>query len=134
MNKSSGSVVFLQLALALMFITLGIAGITHYNSGGVEFLRGLNKAFGRTNDIIPIIMAVIELVAGVLLLINLFGIIPGKTASVLLLIVFIYWGFTIVMNFFVDNLFEPDLLVWLGNISPQLVVLSALWIVFRRNS
>jgi len=134
MNKSSGSVIFLQLALALMFVTMGIAGITHYNSGGVEFLRGLNKFAGRSNDIVPIIMAVIELAAGVLLLFNLFGIIPGKAASVLLLIIFIYWGFTIIMNYFIDNLFEPDLLVWLGNVSPQLVVLSALWIVFRRNS
>ena len=134
MNKHSGSVLFLQLALALMFIAMGIAGITHYNSGGAEFLRGLNKAFGRSSNVIPIIMAVVELVAGVLLVINLFGVIPGRVASLLLLIIVIYWGFTIVMTYFVDGLFEPDLLVWLGNISPKLVVFASLWIVFRRNS
>ena len=134
MNKSSGSVIFLQLALALMFIVLGISGITHYNSGGAEFLRGLNKAFGRANNIVPVLMAVVELVAGVLLLVSLAGIIPGKAASFLLLVIFIYWGFIIIMNYFVENMFEPDLLVWLGNISPQLVVLASLWIIFRRNS
>ena len=134
MNKSSVSVTFLQLALALMFIALGISGVTHYNSGGAEFLRGLNKAFGRSNDIIPIIISIVELVAGILLLINVFGLIHGKLASILLLVIIIYWGFTIIMNYFVNNLLEPDFIKWLGNMSPQLVILASLWIVFERNN
>ncbi len=134
MKTNSGAILFVQLSLALMFIAMGIAGITHFNSGGAEFLRGLNKAFGKSNDIIPIIMAIIQLAAGILLIVNLFGMIPGKTASILVLIIFIYWAFTIVMQYFVNNLFEPDFLVWLGNMSPQLVILSALWVVFQKTS
>lgn len=130
-RTSNGSYLFLQLSLALMFIALGIAGITHYNSGGSEFLRGLNKAFGRSNDIIPIIMSVLELVAGVLLVVSLFEVIPNALTSILLLVIFIYWGVTIILQYFANNLFEPDFLVWLGRVSPQLVILSALWMVFQ---
>ena len=130
-RSHGGAYLFMQLSLALMFIALGIAGITHYNSGGAEFMRGLNKAFGRSNDIIPIVMSVLELIAGVLLVISLFEVIPNALTSVLLLVIFIYWGITIVLQYFANGLFEPDFLVWLGNVSPQLVILSALWLVFR---
>ena len=117
--------------MAVMFIAIGILGITHYNSSGSELLRGLNKTFGGRNDIIPIVMAVIELVAGVLLFVSLFDLIPSRLLSFLLLVIFIFWAINIVMAYILNDIFEPDFLRWLAAISPQLVILSALWIVYR---
>jgi len=134
LKKSVNSLFFLQLSLALMFIAIGIVGIvgiTNYNSDISQFGRSVGKLFGQSNDIIPILFAVLELVAGVLLLISLFTGLPGKFLSVSLLVIFIFWSITIVMNYFMDGIFKPDFIVWLSRVSPQLVILSALWLVVR---
>lgn len=114
-----------------MFIATGILGINSYNSGGAELLRGINKAFGGSNDVITIIMSVIELVAGVLLVIALFDIIPSRLLSILLVAIFVYWAINILMAFVFDGFFEPTFIKWLAALSPQLVILTALWIVYR---
>lgn len=131
MKKSVNSMFFLQLSLALMFIAIGIVGITNYNSGISQFGRSVSGLFGKNNNIIPILFAVLELVAGVLLLLSLFTGLPGKFLSIAMIIIFIFWAITLVMNYFTDGLFKPDFIVWLAEVSPQLVILSALWIVVR---
>ncbi|QQO08448.1 hypothetical protein [Breznakiella homolactica] len=131
MRRLTVSYLGLQLSLALMFIALGISGITSYSSGTSEFMRGLNQIFGRGNNVIPIVMSVIELIAGFLLIISIFNVFPNPITSVLLLVIFIFWAVTIVLQYFFNGFLKPDFIRWLGNISPQLVVLSALWIVFR---
>ncbi|MBI9106992.1 MAG: hypothetical protein JEZ04_09630 [Spirochaetales bacterium] len=131
MKKTVNSFFFLQLALSLMFIVIGIQGINSYNSGGAELLRGINKTFGGSNDVIPIIMAIIEIAAGILLAGSLFKLIPNRLLSILLLIIFIFWAFNIVLSYFFNNPFEPTFIKWLASISPQLVILASIWIVFR---
>lgn len=122
---------FLQLSLALMFLAIGIVGITNYNSDLSQFGRSVGKVFGKSNDLFPIVFAVIQLVAGALLALSLFIDIPGRILPISLLIIFIFWAISIAMTFVLDNLFEPNFLVWLSQLSPQLVILTALWIVFR---
>jgi uncharacterized membrane protein YphA (DoxX/SURF4 family) len=122
---------FLQLSLALMFITFGLVGIINYNSDLANFGRSVNKLFGQNNDIIPILFAVLELVAGVLLLASLFSGLPSRFLSIALLVIFIFWIVYIVMNYFMEGFGEPDFLIWLRNLSPQLVTLSGLWIITR---
>ena len=131
MRREINGMFFLQLSLALMFIAIGIVGITNYNSDVSQFGRSVGKVFGKNNDIFPIIFAIIQLAAGILLLLSLFIGIPGNILSISLLVIFIFWALSIVMAFVLDDLFKPDFIVWLANISPQLVILSALWVVFR---
>jgi uncharacterized membrane protein YphA (DoxX/SURF4 family) len=124
---------FLQLSLALMFIAIGIVGITNYNSDLNQFGRSVGKIFGKSNDLFPILFAIIQLAAGILLLVSMFIGLPGRILPISLLVIFIFWASSIIMTFILDGLFEPDLIVWLSRISPQLVILSALWIVQREN-
>lgn len=131
MKRSSNSMLFLKLSLALLFITFGLVGIINYNSDLANIGRSVNKLFGQNNDIIPILFAVLELVAGVLLLASIFSGIPSRFLSIALLIIFIFWIVYIVMNYFMDGFGEPNFLIWLRNISPNLVTLSGLWIVTR---
>ena len=134
MKKSVNSMFFVQLSLALMFIAIGIVGLTNYNSNLSQFGRSVNSLFGQSNDIIPVLFAVLELVAGVLLLLSMFTGLPGRFLSIAMLIIFIFWAVTIAMNYFMDGIFEPDFIVWLSRVSPQLVILSALWMVTRERS
>ncbi len=129
LKKSVNSIFFVQLSLALMFIAIGIVGITNFNSDISQFGRSVNNLFGKNNDIIPILFSILELVAGVLLLLSLFTGMPGKFLSIALIVIFVFWAITIVMNYFMDGIFEPDFIVWLSRVSPQLVILSALWMI-----
>lgn len=131
MKKSVNSMFFVQLSLALMFIAIGFVGLTNYNSDLSSLGRSVNKMFGQSNNVIPVLFAVLELVSGILLLLSLFSGVSGKFLSLTMLLIFIFWAITIVMNYFMDGLFEPDFIVWLSRVSPQLVILSALWLVVR---
>lgn len=131
MKKSSYSLLLLKLSLALMFIAFGLVGIINYNSDLANFGRSVNKLFGQSNDIIPILFAVLELIAGILLMASIFSGIPSRILSVALLVIFIFWVVYIVMNYFMEGFAEPDFLIWLKNVSPQLVALSGLWIITR---
>ena len=130
MKTSTGSYFLLKLSLSLMFIAIGIAGITGYNSGLSEFARGVNQLFGRSNSILPLVMAIIELLAGVLLLLSIFSIFPSNLTSLLLLIILIFWAVTIILQYFINGFLKPDFIPWLGNVSVQLVILSGLWLVY----
>lgn len=132
LRREINSMFFLQLALALMFIAIGIVGITNYNSDLSQFGRSVGKMFGRSNDVFPILFSIIQLIAGVLLVLSLFVGFPGRILPISLLVIFIFWAVSIAMSYFLDGLFEPDFLVWLSRVSPQLVILTALWIVYRQ--
>ncbi len=135
MKKSVNTLFFVQLSLALMFIALGIVGITNYNNPGLLDQIGvsLNKLVGKNNSIVPILFAVLELVAGILLLVSLFSGMPGNFLSISLIMIFIFWVIHIVMKYFMSGVFEPNFFIWLSRVSPQLVILSALWLVVREN-
>ena len=133
MKRAAGSHLFLQLSLALMLIATGVLGIDSYNSGGAEFLRGVNKAFGGSNDVIPSCLQVIELVAGAILVISLFNLIPSQLLNILLLIIFIFWAVNIALSYIINGFLEPSFIKWLASLSPQLIILSSLWIVYRGN-
>lgn len=134
MKKLSVSYLVLNLSLALMFIALGISGISSYNSGGAEIMRGLSQVFGGRNSVIPLVFSIVQLVAGILLVLNIFNIFPSSLTSILLLVIFIFWCITILLNYFANGFMKPNFVTWLGNVSVQLVILSSLWIVFRGTS
>lgn len=130
-TNASSTYLFLEISLAVLFITTGLAGITHYNSTGAEFMRSVNKAFGGSNDIVPIIMSIIELAAGVVIILRLFGVVKGNVPKIALLVIFIYWVVKILLNFILNDFAEPDFIIWLGNIAPHLVILAAIWIAYK---
>ena len=131
MKKSSKTVSLTAVSLAILFITAGLAGITHFNSTGAEFLRNVNTALGGQNDFIPIIMSIIELAAGILIVLNILKVVSDKVMNIAIIIILIYWIIRIILNFFADGFAEPDFLIWLENLAPQLVILAAVWSVYR---
>ena len=134
MKKNDISSLFiLQVVLALMLLSYGLLAIQGYNSSGSELLRGVNKVFGRSNNIFPIVFGIIQLAAGIIMLIDLVGAIPGNLFRILHILICLIWLISIVMNFILADLFEPDILKWLSGFTTQAVILLALWITGQKS-
>lgn len=128
-KKSTLSIgrLILQLALGIM---LAVAGIVALQGGKAnDAIQALKSIFdGDAEKIIVTIFAVIELLAGILLIVELFlGDRFGKVDNILGLVIIVVWAIAIVlMDFLGDNFLKPDVLPWLYQLSGHAIVLGAL--------
>jgi hypothetical protein len=124
---SLSSVFFLQLALGLFFLSLGILGLVSHDSSWSE----LRRAFGR-NDSMELIISIAELVAGGILILGLFVSIAGDTQRIVSLCLFGLWALYLVVTYFMNGFAEPDFAPWLYEVSMRAVILVGLWVIGRR--
>lgn len=115
---------FLQLCLGIFFIILGVWGITSYNSRAA----GIMRYFGR-NDLLNLIVAVIQLAAGVLLAINLFVPVSEGLKRIFYIALFVVWALCIILALVVNNFLKPDLLAWLYEVAWRSIILASIWTV-----
>ena len=122
--------VILQIAVGLM---LSVAGIWALQGGGDAASSAIKGIFaGDVRNILVIVFAVIEIIAGILLIVGLF--VPNSMASfnkILLLIIIIVWIVAIVLIDFLGNggIFHSgsrNFLSWLYQFANHLIVLGAL--------
>lgn len=119
-SKSIGRFI-LQLALGCMLI---VGGIWALQGGGDFGAKALAKMLGST---FGIVFGVIELLAGVLLVIECFTKdIFGKFDNILGLIIMIVWAIAIIIGDIIKADFNP-FLPWLYNFAGHIIVLGALW-------
>lgn len=134
MAKKSGASVgrlILQLALGAM---LAVAGIWAFSkNSGDDAVGAIRSIFdGNVENILVVVFGVIELLAGVFLILELFmGDQFGKLDNILMLIVMIVWIVAIVLMDFVGNggLFNggtDNFLKWLYTFAGHLIVLGAM--------
>jgi uncharacterized membrane protein YphA (DoxX/SURF4 family) len=125
-------VLVVQIVVAIFLITLGWVGVADWNSNLNQLGRGLTRAFGGTANPFSLVVAIVELAAGAIVLIGVF--VSGQTGLfyAATLVISILWALLIVINFFVQDAFAPDFVVWLNRLSLDLVVLLALWLVNRK--
>ncbi|HYW81760.1 MAG TPA: hypothetical protein VFB30_00785, partial [Spirochaetia bacterium] len=76
-----------------------------------------------------IIVAVAELVAGIIIAFALFMPVPGRAAWISGLVMVILWIVKILWTYVLNGIFEPNFIVWLNGLSVSLIVLVGLWIV-----
>jgi uncharacterized membrane protein YphA (DoxX/SURF4 family) len=133
MNRKIDATFLLQLVLGAALIVFGIMAYNGYNSAGQDAMRGLNKMFGKSNDLFPILFAIIQIVAGAALVAGLFVSLPDNIFKIVHLIICIFFLISIIMNFFLSNMMEPDFVRWLGALLPQLIILLSLWIIREQN-
>ncbi len=122
-----------QIIVALFLFTLGIVGIMHWNSGLAQFTRGVNRLFGGSNNPFNLIVAIIEMAAGVVVAGALFVSVKNRLIYILTLIVAILWVIEILIGFFFnDNAFKPDFVSWLNQLLANVIILIALWLINRK--
>ena len=122
----------LQIAVGAM---LTVAGIWALQGGGDEGIAAIKYLIGARDfeRILCIVFGIIELIAGVFLILELFiGDKIGSLGKVLTLIIIIVWIIAIILIDFLGNhgLFKQNnFLNWLYNFAYHLIVLGALLVL-----
>ncbi|MGL1890354.1 MAG: hypothetical protein OCD02_01955 [Spirochaetaceae bacterium] len=124
MKKNLSSSFLIQIAIGLYFTLSGLLGLMGYNSGTNQLIKDVNNFLGRSNNYLPLIISICFLVSGLALLA---GVLLSFKKPVVFLVIFILWIVYIVMNYFMNNFLEPDLLPWLRDLSLQVIILAGLW-------
>lgn len=129
---ADATLLVLQIVVAAYLITLGLVGLIQWDSGAAQFGRGLNRAFGGSNNPVSLIVPIVELAAGVIVLAGVFVQVRGRLLFAATLLIAILWLFQIIVSFFARDIFEPNFWVWLNGLAADLIVLLALWLVNRK--
>ncbi|MEE9307558.1 MAG: hypothetical protein V3V57_08585, partial [Spirochaetia bacterium] len=115
-------VTILQIVVAVFLVTLGLIAIIHYNADLARFGRGMNKLFGRANDPLNLVVAIVEVVAGVIVFAGVFFAVQSRLLYGATLVIAVLWIIQIILSFFASNFAEPDLIVWLNRLAADLIV------------
>lgn len=129
---SFDAVSILQIVVALFLFTLGIIGIIDWNTTASQFGRSLTRLFGGANNPLNIIVAIIELAAGVIIVGALFVMVASRIIYILTFIIAILWIVEIIIGFFAEGAFEPNFVVWLNRLAADVIILLSLWLINRR--
>ena len=129
---SFDAVTVLQIVVAVFLFTLGLIGVTEWNSNHAQFGRSLGHLFGRADNPLNLIVAVVEMAAGVIVFIALFITVTNRLIYVLTLIIAILWVVEIIVSFFGQDPFKPDFLVWLNRFAADVIILLSLWLINRK--
>jgi len=114
----------LQLALGLFFGLLGLMYLLNYNTSGAHFSGIIGS-----NNFFNLLIALIELAAGIIFLIGLFAQLPSKFMFITGIIILIIWVIYIIISYFINSFIEPGFLSWLQKLSLELIVLGCIWAV-----
>lgn len=124
------SFLLLQITIGIYFSVKGLIEIIGFNSGVVEqAISSINKLAGKSNYW-PLVIAIVFLVAGIALI---SGVIFSIRKRLIYFIILVLWIIFIVNGYFVNNFLKGGTLVWIREISLQLVILSGLWGITQNN-
>ena len=126
------AVTVLQIVVAVFLFTLGLIGLVDWNSGLAQFGRSVNRLFGRADNPLNLIVAIVEMAAGVIVFIALFITVANRLIYVLTLVIAILWVVEIIVAFFGQDPFKPDFLVWLNRFAADVIILLSLWLINRK--
>ena len=124
----------LQLITGLYLVALGISGIAAYTSQLNEFARTISRAFGGSGSIFPLLVAILEVVAGALLLWALFGRVEARVLYGSTMVLAALWVLRVLLSYVFDNLLEPNFIVWFAGITGELIPGLVIWTVGRHCS
>jgi hypothetical protein len=120
----------LTIAVALFFIITGFIAIMNYDNAANQLGRALSSFVGRgNNSTFALIVAIAELIIGVILLIDVFLPIRENTMMIVKLVIFAAWAAYVVLTHFLGNFMEPDFLRWFAPLTQDLVILAVLWVI-----
>ena len=131
-RSSSDLTTILQIIVAAFLITLGLIALIHYDSDLARLGRGMNRMFGRSGDPLNLVVAIAEIVAGVIVFAGVFLAVQSRLLYGATLVIAILWIIQIILSFFASNFAQPDLVVWINRLAADLIVLLALWLINRK--
>ncbi len=128
-SKKLNIIGILIILVGAFMLLDGIAALSHNTQGLGGFSHNVSRAFGGSGNAVAIIFAVIELVAGALLILSRFTSI-GALDSILRIGVFIFWIVFMVLSLVLGgNIKAIDTLGWWVSLVNQLIILTILWMI-----
>lgn len=128
-SKKLNIVGILIILVGAFMLLDGIAALTNSTQGIGGLSHNVSRAFGGSGNTVAIIFAVIELIAGALLILSRFTSI-GVLDSFLRIGVFIFWIIVMVFSLILGgNLNAIDTLGWWISLVNQLIILTILWMI-----
>lgn len=122
-----GSLIILQLALALYFILLGYFSFQAYGFDGNYFV-GL-----RSDNVIMFVSGCITAVCGLILVGGLFNLSRKGAVSIAAIVVFVLWLVRIVYFRFINGSYAAGISSWLMELTVDVIILISIWIVSKKN-
>ncbi|MFW6261673.1 MAG: hypothetical protein ACOC6J_08845 [Spirochaetota bacterium] len=116
----------LTLLVGAFLVLDGISGLTQANS----FIGDVGRALGAQSSTINLVVAIVELVAGALLLLSIV-VSLGELERFLGIGIFLAWAVIMVL-IFVVNSFAPDTLGWWTGVLQYAIILAVIWLVKGR--
>lgn len=126
------SLFWMQLVIGLFFITLGIAALADYNTALSQIGRSLGRAFGGGSEFMEVVVAILELAAGVVLVVALFAPVRARVLFVACIVILVLWGLRILYFHVFNDLGGPNFLVWLNRLSLDLIPGVGIWMIAGR--
>ncbi|GHV86266.1 hypothetical protein AGMMS50230_18740 [Spirochaetia bacterium] len=125
MNRSIGGFI-LYIATALYLLAAGILGL--FGGRGGEFYGMVSGILGGggLSTVIAIIFSLAAALAGVLLILQLFGMEFSIIETILIAFIVLWVLFILVSDIILPLRSHPGLLVWLRTLASHLVVLGAI--------
>jgi hypothetical protein len=123
--------VLLQLGVGVFLATLGIAGITSWDSNLKELGRAVSRLFGGRNDPTALVLSIVELAAGVVVVGALLVRRKNRALALAIVVVAALWLAYLAIAA-IRTAFDPDFVSWLHELAVNLLALVALWVVSRR--
>ena len=125
MSERLSAMWLIQLFIGIFLIAAALLFLTG-TTGGSDLAKGMGKMFG--NKTWGTIVAILQLISGILLLAGLFISAQPRLMFLATLIIFILWAINILsIYFFGGHFLKPNFMAWVRDLSLQLVVLSGLW-------
>jgi len=119
----------LQLALGVFFILIGLEVLLYYNSTVVQLVSGFSNIFGGSKQVVESVIAVIEIVAGAILILTLFVPMGRGIFNFIVLLIFILWVAKVVYSdFILKEVFQPNWLTWLKELALDIIVAIGIWV------
>ena len=94
-------------------------------------MRGVGKLFGK-NNYWGLAIAIIQLIAGIILILGLFISMQQKSMFFAGFAILVLWGINIAVLYFLDDFMKPSFLVWMKDLSLQMIILAGIWGIIRQ--
>ncbi|MFW5844264.1 MAG: hypothetical protein ACOCW6_10075 [Spirochaetota bacterium] len=131
-SRSLDISLWIQLLTGAFFLTLGILELAYYDSLLGGSFRGFGPAFGRTSRELSLLAAIIELVAGAVLLAAPFVPMGAGVYRIPVLSLTVLWAIRVVYRHVFGTFLEPTFLVWLNRLSLDALVALVLFMLAGR--
>jgi hypothetical protein len=142
MSKGSSfslGVLLLNIAVAAYLFATGIIGLAGRSiktllTGGGDIRMAVESLLGRGDlaNILIIVLAVLAIVAGVFILLKLFGVKISSLDLILVVLAIVWLAFIILVDIIYPLKNKPDFLAWLLTFSCHLMALGGLLVAAQK--